>query len=64
VYSGTFSFLLRRTYGSGYPGVTGRGVSGRGFPFYFWPVVWGSAGGAAYLHDDEVIPFEKEFSSS
>ncbi|KAI5987087.1 hypothetical protein EDD15DRAFT_2146347, partial [Pisolithus albus] len=29
-----------RTYGSGYPGITGYGVSGRGFPFWFWPVVW------------------------
>ncbi|KZP03379.1 hypothetical protein FIBSPDRAFT_845031 [Athelia psychrophila] len=40
-------------YGSGYPGVVSRGVSGRGFPFFFWPVVWGgAAGGAAgaYLH--------------
>ncbi|KAF8079352.1 hypothetical protein FPV67DRAFT_113436 [Lyophyllum atratum] len=27
-------------YGSGYPGNVGHGVSGRGFPFYFWPVVW------------------------
>ncbi|ESK94331.1 hypothetical protein Moror_8196 [Moniliophthora roreri MCA 2997] len=47
-----------RMYGSGYPGVTGRGVAGRGFPFFFWPVVWGSAAGvglgtAAYLHNDE-----------
>ncbi|KAG9310001.1 hypothetical protein JVU11DRAFT_10035 [Chiua virens] len=29
-----------RTYGSGYPGITGRGVIGRGFPFWFWPIVW------------------------
>ncbi|KAG6829781.1 hypothetical protein H0H87_010296 [Tephrocybe sp. NHM501043] len=45
-----------RTYGSGYPGITGAGVAGRGFPFYFWPVVWGGAAGvetANYLHDDE-----------
>ncbi|KDR70408.1 hypothetical protein GALMADRAFT_76087 [Galerina marginata CBS 339.88] len=37
------------TYGSGYPGVEGRGTSGRGFPFYFWPVAWPAAalGGAA-----------------
>ncbi|KAJ4472986.1 hypothetical protein J3R30DRAFT_3659353 [Lentinula aciculospora] len=44
------------TYGSGYPGITGRGVAGRGFPFLFWPVVWGGAAGAgsgAYLHDTE-----------
>ncbi|KAI0317055.1 hypothetical protein OF83DRAFT_185343 [Amylostereum chailletii] len=41
------------TYGSGYPGVAQRGVAGAGFPFYFWPVVWGGAAGgsAAYLHD-------------
>ncbi|KAF8626486.1 hypothetical protein AX17_006542 [Amanita inopinata Kibby_2008] len=42
-----------RQYGSGYPGVVGRGTAGRGFPFYFWPVVWGGAIGAgtgAYLH--------------
>ncbi|KAI8974802.1 hypothetical protein BD414DRAFT_497520 [Trametes punicea] len=44
-----------QTYGSGYPGIPGRGVAGRGFPFVFWPVVWGSGlgYGAAYLHDDE-----------
>ncbi|KAG6830005.1 hypothetical protein H0H92_002696, partial [Tricholoma furcatifolium] len=43
-------------YGSGYPGVTGRGVSGRGFPFVFWPVAWGGTGGsssAQYLHTSE-----------
>ena len=45
-----------RVYGSGYPGTTSRGVGGLGFPFYFWPVVWGGAavGGAAYLHNSEV----------
>ncbi|KAF7288589.1 hypothetical protein MIND_01425500 [Mycena indigotica] len=48
-----------RAYGSGYPGVYSRGVGGRGFPFYFWPLAWGtSAGlgfgaGAAYMHTDE-----------
>ncbi|KAL0580681.1 hypothetical protein V5O48_001322 [Marasmius crinis-equi] len=44
------------TYGSGYPGVPGRGVADRGFPFFFWPVAWGGAagvGGAAYLHNRE-----------
>ncbi|KAJ4463581.1 hypothetical protein C8J55DRAFT_539019 [Lentinula edodes] len=44
------------TYGSGYPGITGRGVAGRGFPFLFWPIVWGGAAGigsTAYLHDTE-----------
>ncbi|KAI0823482.1 hypothetical protein BC628DRAFT_1383403 [Trametes gibbosa] len=41
-----------RAYGSGYPGVSGLGVGGRGFPFVFWPVVWGGGlgYGAAYLH--------------
>ncbi|KAF7789717.1 hypothetical protein EIP86_000663 [Pleurotus ostreatoroseus] len=40
-------------YGSGYPGVPSRGVSGLGFPFIFWPIVWGASlgYGAAYLHD-------------
>ncbi|TDL25300.1 hypothetical protein BD410DRAFT_744058 [Rickenella mellea] len=45
-----------RTYGSGYPGIAGRGVAGRGFPFLFWPVVWGGGAGlatSAYLHDNE-----------
>ncbi|KAI0346645.1 hypothetical protein BDW22DRAFT_1299995, partial [Trametopsis cervina] len=43
------------TYGSGYPGVASRGVSGLGFPFFFWPVVWGGGFGygAAYLHTHE-----------
>ncbi|KAJ7583873.1 hypothetical protein C8J56DRAFT_952087 [Mycena floridula] len=44
------------TYGSGYPGVSGRGVVGRSFPFYFWPLAWGGAAGAgtgAYLHNSE-----------
>ncbi|KAF4563052.1 hypothetical protein EYR36_003488 [Pleurotus pulmonarius] len=47
---------LDRQYGSGYPGVAGRGVAGRGFPFYFWPVAWGGAAGigaGAYLHTNE-----------
>ncbi|KAM5543616.1 hypothetical protein V8D89_002867 [Ganoderma adspersum] len=41
-------------YGSGYPGTTGLGVANRGFPFVFWPLVWGGGlgYGAAYLHDD------------
>ena len=46
-----------RQYGSGYPGVTGRGVAGRDFPFIFWPLAWGGAvgyGANAYLHSDEV----------
>ncbi|KAI0266215.1 hypothetical protein BC834DRAFT_875947 [Gloeopeniophorella convolvens] len=41
-------------YGSGYPGAPSRGVSGLGFPFFFWPAVWGGAatGSASYLHDE------------
>jgi hypothetical protein len=49
--------FVSRTYGSGYPGTSGRGVFNHGFPFYFWPIIWGgTAGGAngAYLHDSEV----------
>ena len=45
-----------RSYGSGYPGVSGFLVGGRGFPFYFWPVAWGGAAGVgtgAYLHNRE-----------
>lgn len=53
-----------RTYGSGYAGVNNRGVGGLGFPFIFWPIVWGgSLGyGAAYLHDtSEVRQFTGHF---
>ncbi|KAG6377300.1 hypothetical protein JVT61DRAFT_15088 [Boletus reticuloceps] len=43
-----------RTYGSGYPGVMGRGVAGRGFPFWYWPVVWGyGAPVGSYLRPSE-----------
>ncbi|KAJ7645137.1 hypothetical protein DFH06DRAFT_1425900 [Mycena polygramma] len=46
-----------RTYGSGYPGLSSRGVAGRGFPFYFWPISWGSGTGyssnASYLYSGE-----------
>ncbi|CAA7271480.1 unnamed protein product [Cyclocybe aegerita] len=45
-----------RTYGSGYPGHTGRGVGGLGFPFVFWPLAWGGVGlggSALYLHNTE-----------
>ncbi|KAJ7136822.1 hypothetical protein C8R44DRAFT_567217, partial [Mycena epipterygia] len=46
-----------QAYGSGYPGVFSRGVGGRGFPFFFWPLAWGTGTGhgsnAAYLHTDE-----------
>lgn len=46
-----------RTYGSGYPGVVGRGTSGRGFPFFFWPISWpttvgGATGAGLYLHNN------------
>ncbi|KAJ6585019.1 hypothetical protein B0H19DRAFT_860845, partial [Mycena capillaripes] len=42
-----------RTYGSGYPTGGGRGVFGRGFPFYFWPLSFGvGAGTGAYLHSN------------
>ncbi|KAJ6505332.1 hypothetical protein C8R45DRAFT_861092 [Mycena sanguinolenta] len=27
-------------YGSGYPSLSGSSVTGRGFPFYYWPIVW------------------------
>lgn len=39
-------------YGSGYPGYSGYDVAGRGFPFWFWPVVWGGSSNQ-YLHDSE-----------
>ncbi|KAJ7113892.1 hypothetical protein C8R44DRAFT_795929 [Mycena epipterygia] len=46
-----------RVYGSGYPGMSTRGVNGRGFPFFFWPLVWATglhyAASAGYLHTDE-----------
>ncbi|KAI6016125.1 hypothetical protein BKA83DRAFT_4338508, partial [Pisolithus microcarpus] len=44
-----------RTYGSGYPGITGYGVSGRGFPFWFWPVIWSdtAAESQPYLNGSE-----------
>ncbi|KAK7040780.1 hypothetical protein VNI00_009686 [Paramarasmius palmivorus] len=41
-------------YGSGYPNISERGVAGRGFPFYFWPIAW-SAGvdEESYLRSQE-----------
>ncbi|KAJ7130674.1 hypothetical protein C8R46DRAFT_1142055 [Mycena filopes] len=46
-----------RAYGSGYPGLTGNSVGNRPFPFYFWPLAWGTGAGygssTAYLHGDE-----------
>ena len=46
-----------RQYGSGYPGNTGLGVASRGFPFVFWPLVWGGGlgYGAAYLHSNHEV---------
>ncbi|KAF7328868.1 hypothetical protein MVEN_02516500 [Mycena venus] len=46
-----------RTFGNGYPGYYGRGVANRGFPFWFWPIAWGSGvrygSEADYLHSNE-----------
>ncbi|KAJ7051511.1 hypothetical protein C8F01DRAFT_1066823 [Mycena amicta] len=45
-----------RSFGSGYPGFYTRGVNGRGFPFYFWPLAWGTGigyGAGTYMHTDE-----------
>ncbi|KAJ7182111.1 hypothetical protein C8R46DRAFT_811721, partial [Mycena filopes] len=46
-----------RAYGSGYPTSAGNSVVGRPFPFYFWPLAWGTGAGygssTAYLHGDE-----------
>lgn len=47
-------------YGSGYPGVNGPGVSGRGFPYVYWPVVWPLTRlvthNTIYLYNTEVRP--------
>ncbi|KAH7097598.1 hypothetical protein BKA62DRAFT_715679 [Auriculariales sp. MPI-PUGE-AT-0066] len=44
-------------YGSGYAaGDATRGVAGRGFPFVFWPIVFGgAAGGLGYLAASELL---------
>ena len=45
-------------YGSGYPGVLiPQGVSGLGFPYYFWPVVWYDIGNyqSSYLFDSAEV---------
>ncbi|KAK7012285.1 hypothetical protein R3P38DRAFT_1590134 [Favolaschia claudopus] len=46
-----------KTFGSGYTGYNTRGINGRGFPFWFWPLSWGSDPGhgvnAAYLYTNE-----------
>lgn len=43
-------------YGSGYPGVDGKGTAGRGFPFYFWPVSFGSGTEPSYIYPPEYGP--------
>ncbi|KAF8517025.1 hypothetical protein BU17DRAFT_76503 [Hysterangium stoloniferum] len=51
VGGGTRSSIFgTRQYGSGYPGLAGAGVRGRGFPFFFWPVAFGAAAGAGESH--------------
>ena len=44
----------RRAYGSGYPGIAGKGTVGLGFPFFFWPLAFGTVGlgGAYHYHSD------------
>jgi len=56
--------IISRQYGSGYfeEGITvDRGVAGRNFPFWFWPIAWGGPGTSnsksAYLHVNEVSKF-------
>ncbi|KAF8348442.1 hypothetical protein F5887DRAFT_879841 [Amanita rubescens] len=47
-------------YGSGYPNITSPGTAGRGFPFYFWPVVW-AGNGTGYLYPTDVtIPLRRK----
>ncbi|KAJ7863080.1 hypothetical protein B0H14DRAFT_2739233 [Mycena olivaceomarginata] len=44
-----------RTFGSGYPTNSGRGVLGKPFPFVFWPLSFGAGAGigtGAYLHSN------------
>ena len=56
-YLTDFLLSFLRVYGSGYPDVTGRGIEGRNFPFYFWPVTWTGVGGngaSVYMHTNEV----------
>jgi hypothetical protein len=55
-------------YGSGYSGLNTRGVDGRPFPFYFWPLVWGTTIGfngphTSYLHSTDVRPVLSPFLS-
>ena len=56
---------MRRAYGSGYPGIEGRGVVGRHLPFWFWPVVWSKNASIIqpYLDGTEVSRFHRCMSS-
>ncbi|KAF8996665.1 hypothetical protein BDQ17DRAFT_1364230 [Cyathus striatus] len=40
-------------YGSGYPDIASRGVSNRGFPFVFYPVVYPQNSGPDYLYREQ-----------
>ena len=44
-------------YGSGYPGSSGYGVQGRGFPFIFYPLVFAAPAGIGgfYLYREEEV---------
>jgi hypothetical protein len=58
VYPELICYWMRvySTYGSGYPGVLApHGVSGLGFPYYFWPVVWYDNGQSGYLFDSAEV---------
>ena len=47
--------LSFRRYGSGYPGYSTEGVRGRNFPFFFYPISYGSypGYGPTYIYDYE-----------
>jgi hypothetical protein len=51
------TLLTNRTYGSGYPLLPARQVTGRGFPFGFWPLAWGAGtvAGGAYIYDTQEV---------
>ncbi|KAF8977339.1 hypothetical protein BDQ17DRAFT_1319079 [Cyathus striatus] len=40
-------------YGSGYPEIPSRGVSNRGFPFVFYPIVFPQSAGPTYLYAEQ-----------
>lgn len=51
-----------RSYGSGYgSGFAGRGVGGRPFPFFFWPIVFG---GGAFLVADTYLDARQEYGNA